>query len=124
MESNRPDTSISRSAKHSGVLIPPYPVRPVQFNPPGDRAAATITKADRPTMAAKVAAFLKAHPYIWHDGRVFMGIAGSFGWRTRLSDCRRAPFFMAIENRQRRENGYTISEYRYVPPSPERGSAA
>lgn len=53
------------------------------------------------------------------DGRALGPIGGAYGWRTRVSDLRRAPFFMTIENRQHTietENGpAVISEYRYVP---------
>lgn len=71
------------------------------------------------TLAAAVAAFFKARPNIWVDGRDVMQIAGAYGWRTRISDVRRAPFHMRIDNRQRRirarERSFTVSEYRYTP---------
>ena len=47
-------------------------------------------------------------------------IAGSYAWRTRVSDLRRGPFLMTIENRQRTiqtdDGPITVSEYRFVPP--------
>lgn len=66
-----------------------------------------------------LAEFFKARPLVWIDGRE-LEIAGRYAWRTRVSDLRRAPYFMNIENRQRRiarEDGtmYVVSEYRYVP---------
>lgn len=72
-------------------------------------------RAGHQTMAARVAAFFKARPNVWIDGRDLMTVAGSYGWRTRISDCRRSPFQMRIDNRQRRVGQYTISEYMYLP---------
>ena len=69
----------------------------------------------RATMAGRVAAFFKSQPNRWIDGREVMTIAGSYGWRTRISDCRRAPYNMRIDNRQRRVQQYTVSEYMFVP---------
>lgn len=74
------------------------------------------------TLAAAVAAFFKARPNAWIDGRDVMQIAGAYGWRTRISDCRRQ-FGMQISNRQRRVRAgggqsFTVSEYRYTPPAP------
>lgn len=67
-----------------------------------------------------LAEFFRARPGEWHDGMQFASFAGSYAWRTRLSELRRAPFLMTIENRQRtarRPDGatFTISEYRYLP---------
>lgn len=77
-------------------------------DPAGDRVP-------RSTMARKVAVFFKARPGQWIDGRELMSIAGSYGWRTRISDCRRHPYNMRIENRQRRIGPYVVSEYQYLP---------
>lgn len=72
------------------------------------------------TLAAAVARYFKARPDTWIDGRDVMQIAGAYGWRTRISDCRRQ-FQMRIDNRQRRVrsggHAFTVSEYRYVPAS-------
>ena len=89
---------------------------PFQFDadPTGQRDTA-LPRDSRQTMASKVAALLQSKPDEWIDGREFLKIAGAYGWRTRISDCRRAPWFLTIENRQRRVNGYTVSEYRLVP---------
>jgi len=69
--------------------------------------------------AAQLAAFFRARPRIWIDGRTLSTVAGAYAWRTRTSDLRRSPFNMPIENRQRhiRVDGHlvTISEYRFVP---------
>jgi len=73
------------------------------------------------TRVGRLAAFFRERPNRWIDGRMLAPIAGSYGWRSRVSDLRRAPFFMTVENRQRTvatENGpVVISEYRFVPPT-------
>lgn len=79
------------------------------------------------SLAEKLAAYFKARPNQWIDGRRLEDIAGRYAWRTRVSDCRRQ-LGMTIENRQRRVRrvlnldgedcdlgSYTVSEYRYVP---------
>ena len=50
----------------------------------------------------------------WIDGRQLEPIAGVYAWRTRVSDLRKRPWFLTIENRQRKEGHVTISEYRLV----------
>jgi hypothetical protein len=75
------------------------------------------------TLVERLATFFRSQPNTWHDGRTLAGIAGAYGWRSRISDCRRGPFFLRIANRQRRVRGpngsYVISEYRLV--NEERG---
>lgn len=62
-----------------------------------------------------VAAYFKARPNVWIDGRSLQTVGGSYAWRSRVSDCR-LDLGMVIENRLRRiEHGPTVSEYRYVP---------
>jgi hypothetical protein len=66
-----------------------------------------------------LAGFFALRPNQWVDGRS-LSFAGSYAWRTRISDLRKPPYGMQIENRQRRMSRpdgsrYTISEYRYVP---------
>jgi hypothetical protein len=75
----------------------------------------------------KLAEFFKARPNVWIDGRKLAGVAGGYAWRTRVSNIRKPPYGMTIENRVRivggsgRENPgkdaekFKISEYRYVP---------
>lgn len=75
------------------------------------------------SLTARLAHFFSERPGAWIDGRQIAHIAGAYGWRTRISDARRAPHFLSIENRQRRmatEDGkkFTVSEYRYVPSTP------
>lgn len=72
------------------------------------------------TLTAKLAAFFRERPGVWHDGRVIAGVAGYAGFRGRISDIRRPPFNMRVENRTRRPRGrdgirFTVSEYRYIP---------
>ena len=70
-----------------------------------------------PPLVAKLATYFKRHPNQWHDGKNLGLIAGGYAWRTRVSDLRRAPYCMHIENRIRhvKQHGTTwvISEYRY-----------
>jgi hypothetical protein len=71
-----------------------------------------------PSFRQMVAAFFKARPNEWIDAVALEGVGGRQAWRTRVSECRRQG--MNIENRVRRErnvigDGYTVSEYRYVP---------
>ena len=85
----------------------------------------------RATMAGRVARFFKARPGQWIDGRGLMTIAGSYGWRTRVSDIRRT--FVGVlpmtrdrgRSSRRRVGCYAISEYMYVLPDANRlGGAA
>lgn len=69
--------------------------------------------------AAQLADFFRDHPNEWIDGKVIASMAGGYAWRTRVSDVRRPPHNLAIENRQRRVrtiNGstYIVSEYRHA----------
>lgn len=75
------------------------------------------------TLTTKLAAFFALRPNVWIDGRELATIAGSYAWRTRVSDLRRPPFNLQIENRQRRIHRpdgrpFTVSEYRLVVPTP------
>jgi hypothetical protein len=81
------------------------------------------------SLAARLAQFFRARPHTWHDGRALGPIAGGYAWRTRVSDLRRPPFGMRIDNRQRRIIGgdgstVVVSEYRYVPTATGTGADA
>ena len=70
---------------------------------------------------AILAAYLTVRPNRWIDGKELATIAGGYGWRSRCSDLRRAPWNLTIENRQERvklPNGqrFTRSLYRLVQP--------
>lgn len=94
------------------------PATPVANSISGDLSQVSGSQdvpAGRDTMAGRVAAFFKARPGEWIDGRELMAVAGSYGWRTRCSDIRRPPHSMTIDNRQRRVGRFVVSEYRYVP---------
>lgn len=67
------------------------------------------------SLTAQLAAYLQARPNTWIDAHALLQVAGFAAWRTRLSECRRPPFNLTIENRTRRVNGYTVSEYRFTP---------
>jgi hypothetical protein len=67
-----------------------------------------------------LAGFFARRPNQWLDGRNLSCVAGSYAWRTRVSELRKPPYGMNIENKQRRVSRpdgsrYIISEYRYVP---------
>lgn len=66
------------------------------------------------SLCNRLAGFLKARPNQWIDGRELATVAGAYGWRTRVSDLRRSPYGLTVENRQRRQGRHTISEYRLV----------
>ena len=77
----------------------------------------------------RLATYFRERPYQWVNAHELLTVAGFAAWRTRLSELRRAPFNMTIQNRQRRvfmtslQAQRTISEYRYVPwPTPDRGT--
>jgi hypothetical protein len=76
------------------------------------------------SLTARLAEFFRARPNAWHDGREIAGVAGVYGWRSRISDLRRPPFFMNVINRQRRVRGptgpYVISEYLFQEAREER----
>jgi hypothetical protein len=70
--------------------------------------------------------FFREHPHTWIDGKDLAGTAGTYAWRSRVSDVRDrfrqipgAPFNPLI-NRQRRykvgTRTYVISEYMAVLP--------
>ena len=81
----------------------------------------------RVTFAERVANMLRAHPNQWIDGRAIQAIGGFYSWRTRCSDCRRPPYNMRVDNRQRTVQGeagpFVVSEYMYVPDAPTSGAA-
>ena len=67
----------------------------------------------RSTYCARLAAYLLERRGMWIDGLELAKVGGAYAFRTRLSDLRRAPWHLTIENRQRRtEGGMVISEYR------------
>lgn len=72
------------------------------------------------TLCDQLAAFLKQRPNTWIDGREIARIAGAYAWRSRISNLRRPPYGMAIENRQYIEKladgrKVRVSLYQYVP---------
>jgi hypothetical protein len=70
------------------------------------------------TRCARLAALFNERPGVWLDGRELATVGGAYAWRTRVSDLRRPPHSLRIENRQRHERGIVISEYRFVPEQP------
>ena len=71
------------------------------------------------SLCNRVATLFRAYPGEWLDGRELAKVGGYAGWRTRVSDLRKPPYGMTIENRTRRSNGFTVSEYRFLPDAKE-----
>lgn len=72
--------------------------------------------AYRPAARARLRELFTANPGQWYDGLALEQIAGRYAWRTRVSELRTIDK-LDIENRQRREQGRVVSEYRYAPRS-------
>jgi hypothetical protein len=72
----------------------------------------------------KLEAYFRSRPNEWIDGRELARVAGSYAWRTRVSDIRKRG--MTIENNVQRVPKMTelgtcqVSVYRYVPDLPTR----
>jgi hypothetical protein len=66
------------------------------------------------SLTAQLAAYFKARPGQWIDGRELAAHFGYAGWRTRISNCRQQ-YGMAIENHVTVEGRFKVSRYRYVP---------
>ncbi len=75
--------------------------------------ASLFTASKAPSLVEKLAQLFRANPERWIDGMQLADIAGRYAWRSRVSDLRKRG--MVIENRERKVNGFTVSEYRYVP---------
>ena len=85
------------------------PIQPSIFDaPPPSHAIAGDS------LCAKLARYFVAREGQWIDGRTLATVAGVYAWRSRTSDLRKAPWGMRIENRQRRGEGFVISEYRFA----------
>ncbi len=94
-----------------GELFPSVPPPAAAFDhDPRGSDSPTSTFCDR------LAAFLTSQPNQWVDGRAIASVAGYYAWRSRISDLRRPPYNLNIENRQYRQGRHTISEYRLVVP--------
>jgi hypothetical protein len=85
-----------------------------QSVPQTHRAFRTNGPTSASTFCDRLAAFLKAQPNRWVDGRTIATIAGYYAWRSRVSDLRRPPYSLNIVNRLRRAGRTTISEYMLV----------
>jgi hypothetical protein len=73
-----------------------------------------------PRLNDRLAEFFRRRPGSWIDGRELASVGGVYAWRSRLSELRRPPFSMQIENRVRRVSrgdglSVKVSEYRFVP---------
>lgn len=92
----------------------------------GSLLAAPVAHPRKPlSLCDRLAEFFKAHPGEWLGARE-LEFAGRQAWRTRVSELRKAPYFMRIENRVRivrssgplepgRSRHFKVSEYLYRP---------
>jgi len=81
----------------------------------GDPFGSRLQVVSRGTLCDRLASYFRERPSVWIDGRELATVAGSYAWRTRISELRRAPYLMAVENRQRRVGAAKVSEYRWTP---------
>jgi len=84
-------------------------------------SGSAIPLRQKPTLTGTLAAYFRAREGEWIDGMELARVAGSYAWRSRCSDLRRAPYLMRIENRVRlvrdplgRMHDRKVSEYRWV----------
>lgn len=92
----------------------------------GSLLAAPVAQRRKPvSLCDRLAEFFKTHPGEWLGARE-LEFAGRQAWRTRVSELRKAPYFMRIENRVRvvrysgplepgRSRHFKVSEYLYRP---------
>lgn len=88
---------------------------------PGDLFA-TQARGSEPageSFCDRLAHYFRQRPGEWISGRELSQIGGFFAWRTRVSELRRAPYFMDIDNRVRQLPGSKakLSEYRLIERS-------
>ena len=64
----------------------------------------------------RLAVFLRQRKGQWVNARALMDVAGFAGWRTRVSNLRKAPYNMCIvnEQRQRKVRGVTYRDSYYL----------
>jgi hypothetical protein len=71
------------------------------------------------TLVAALAAYFQQRPNQWVPAERLLEVAGSYAWRTRISDLRRPPYGMIIENEWHTETfmgrSYRVTRYRFVP---------
>lgn len=65
----------------------------------------------QPSYLDRLARHFKAHPLQWIDGRDLGNIAGTYAWRTRLSELR-TKRGMDIQNRQRWMSDRVMQDYK------------
>lgn len=70
----------------------------------------------RQSMCARLARFLLIHRGEWIDGKVLAKHGGAYAYRTRLSDLRKRPWLLQIDNRVRtvEQDGVTFKVSEYV----------
>lgn len=62
----------------------------------------------------KLESYFRDHPGEWIRMQALAEVAGTGGWRNRITDLRLLRG-LKIENRTYRQDGFTVSEYRYEP---------
>jgi hypothetical protein len=81
----------------------------------------------RPSLTDRLADYFRARPGQWING-LHLSFAGSYAWRSRVSELRRAPYFLTIRNRQTRvragDHTVTVSEYAWIPDRNTEAGAA
>jgi hypothetical protein len=68
------------------------------------------------TLTEKLAAYFQERPDTWIDGMELARVAGSYAWRSRCSDLRRAPYGLVIENRVRYRHRVDCQPYACACP--------
>lgn len=61
------------------------------------------------------ATLFRMAPGRWFDANGLMSVLGRYAWRTRISECRKPPYNLRIENKQVRQPWGVQSMYRYQP---------
>lgn len=67
------------------------------------------------SLCDRLAAYFHARAGQWIDAHELLQVAGFAAWRTRVSELRKPPYNMAIENKVGTKDGYRQSFYRFVP---------
>jgi len=67
------------------------------------------------TLNDRLAAYFRSRAGEWVNAHDLLPVAGFAAWRTRLSELRKPPYAMPIENRVEIVNGRKQSWYRFVP---------
>ena len=75
------------------------------------------------TRCQKLASYFQARPNEWISALQLMSVGGVLAFRTRISNIRKPPYSMDIENRIERRGRAKHSFYRYVPAGEKTAAA-